>query len=100
MPVVVKVYLKRPEDLQFALAPYHKVLNSFSEKLSVTKQPNVLFYHRMVETDKGKKLNFLILKLVILSVNIFTPIFRTELTQDRSLLKLERNGFLIKLLKD
>jgi phosphoinositide-3-kinase, regulatory subunit 4 len=58
MPVVVKVYLKRPEDLQFALAPYHKVLNSFSEKLSVTKQPNVLFYHRMVETDKGKNFSF------------------------------------------
>ena len=53
MPVVVKVYLKRPDDLQYALATYHKVLNSYSEQLSISKQPNVLFYHRMVETDKG-----------------------------------------------
>ncbi|KAL9641455.1 hypothetical protein ABK040_013380 [Willaertia magna] len=53
MPVVVKVYLKREDDPPLALAPHHSKLKGLIEKLSLRNQPNVLSYHRMVETDKA-----------------------------------------------
>jgi phosphoinositide-3-kinase regulatory subunit 4 len=53
MPVVVKVYLKKEDDPSLALQPHHEKLKLLCEKLSLKNQPNVLSYHRMVETDKA-----------------------------------------------
>lgn len=53
MPVVVKVYLKKDDGQPMALQTYHDKLKLLSEKLSLKNQPNVLMYHRMVETDKA-----------------------------------------------